>query len=76
MGSGDTQRKMKTEDLNNYMLLPKEERTISRIGKGPDGHIFVIYLKDGFRIRVGRSKETSGAAWIELEETPIIKVQS
>jgi len=48
---------------------------VKRIGSGPDGKAFVIYLTDGTKITVGRDKSTNGPAWLEISETPIIIAQ-
>lgn len=41
---------------------------ITRIGKGMDDLAFVVYLRDGKKITVGRDGRTSGPAWLKVED--------
>jgi hypothetical protein len=41
---------------------------ITRVGRSPDGKAFVVYLRDGMKISVGRDKRTKGPAWLEVKE--------
>lgn len=40
---------------------------ITRIGES-NGKAFVIYLRDGTKIVVGRDKTTKGPAWLEVQK--------
>ncbi len=47
---------------------------VTRIGRSM-GKAFVVYLRDGTKITVGRDKTTKGPAWLEVKEQSKITAQ-
>lgn len=45
---------------------------ITRIGKSANGEAFVVYLRDGQKITIGRGRGTVGAARLEVSQQAII----
>jgi len=52
---------------------PTAKPCISYVSQDKPGKAFCVYLRDGKKITVGRTRETKGPAWLEISDQGIIK---
>lgn len=63
------------EEVLHYKKQMESESgmCITKVLRSDDGKPFCVYLKDGNKITVGRTKDTKGPAWLGIGKQSVIR---